>query len=83
MVRAIVAPNLAYPVILGGPFLSSNKIVIDHEFGRVVAKDAKYQLLPVLQEDPTTQDEQHARKKIWSLEDVLPELRDQVKGRKV
>ena len=83
VVRAIVAPDLAYPVILGGPFLSSNKIVIDHEFGRVVAKDAKYQLLPVIQENPTTQDEQHAEKRTWSLKDVLPELQDQVKGRKV
>ena len=45
-VRAIVAPKLAYPVILGGPFLKSNKIVIDHEFGKVTAKDTHYQLIP-------------------------------------
>ena len=32
VVRAIMAPKLAYPVLLGGPFLKSNKIVIDHEF---------------------------------------------------
>ena len=50
VVRAIVAPKLAYPVLLGGPFLKSNKIVIDHEFDRVTAKDDAYQLLPVPQE---------------------------------
>ena len=46
VVRAIVAPNLAYSVILGGPWLQSNKIVIDHELGEVVAKEAQFQLLP-------------------------------------
>ena len=51
-VRAIVAPTLAYPVILGGPFLKSNKIVIDHEFGKVVAKDALYQLIPLVADRP-------------------------------
>ena len=39
VVRAIVAPNLAYPVILGGPFLQSNKVLIDHELGTVTVKD--------------------------------------------
>ena len=51
-VRAIVAPKLAYPVILGGPFLKSNKIVIDHEFGKVIAKDALYQLIPLVADRP-------------------------------
>ena len=46
MVRAIVAPKLAYPVLLGGPFLKSNKIVIDHELDLVCAKEDGYQLLP-------------------------------------
>ena len=40
-----MAPGLAYPVILGGPLLESNKIVIDHEFGWVTTKDPHYQLL--------------------------------------
>jgi hypothetical protein len=48
VVRAIVALKLAYPVLLGGPFLESNKIVIDHELGRVTAKDERYQLLPAV-----------------------------------
>ena len=46
-VGALVAPKLSYPVILGGPFLKSNKIVIDHETGSVVTKGTRYQLLPL------------------------------------
>ena len=46
-VGALVAPKLSYPVILGGPFLKSNKIVIDHETGSVVTKGTGYQLLPL------------------------------------
>ena len=46
VVQAVVAPRLAYPVLLDGPFLEWNKIVIDHEFDRVTAKDGEYQLLP-------------------------------------
>jgi hypothetical protein len=38
VVRAIVTPKLAYPVLLGGPFLKSNKIVVDHEDGLVTSK---------------------------------------------
>ena len=45
-VRAIVAPRLAFSVLLGGPFLKSNKIVIDHKLSQVIAKDVGYQLLP-------------------------------------
>lgn len=45
-----MAPKLAYPVLLGGLFLKSNKIVIDHKFDRVTAKDDGYQLLPAPQE---------------------------------
>ncbi|KAG1804740.1 uncharacterized protein HD556DRAFT_1226393, partial [Suillus plorans] len=30
-VRAIIAPNLCTPLLLGGPFLAHNRIVIDHE----------------------------------------------------
>ena len=46
IVRAIVAPDLAYPVILGGPFLQSNCILIDHEFGMVTAKACGFVLVP-------------------------------------
>ena len=46
MVWALVALGLTQPVILGGPFLESNKIVIDHELGKVTAKDSQFQLIP-------------------------------------
>ena len=45
-VQALVAPGLAQPVILGGLFLESNKIVINHELGKVTAKDSQFQLIP-------------------------------------
>ncbi|KAG1786930.1 uncharacterized protein HD556DRAFT_1247607, partial [Suillus plorans] len=44
-VRAIVAPNLCTPLLLGGPFLQHNRIVIDHELRMCIAKDAGYDLL--------------------------------------
>ena len=72
VVRAIVAPGLAYPVILGGPFLESNKIVIDHEFGRVTTKDPHYQLLPA--------EEVAAAAKTLT---VLPHRREETKPGKV
>ena len=50
VVRAVVAPDLAYPVILGGPFLKSNKILIDHKRDEVSAKDGDFTLVPGPQE---------------------------------
>lgn len=44
-VHAIIAPNLCTPLLLGGPFLAHNKIVIDHELRTVIAKDDNYDLL--------------------------------------
>lgn len=44
-VRAVVAPKLCTPLLLGGPFLHHNKIVIDHELRTCIAKDANYDLL--------------------------------------
>ena len=44
-VRAVVAPSLCKPVILGLPFLRQNKIVIDHDAGSCIAKDSNYNLL--------------------------------------
>ena len=85
VVRAVVAPKLAYPVILGGPFLKSNKLVIDHEFGRVTAKDDQYQLLPISQEMPAqnkTTAKTTAEVKIPGLVDVLQELEDRTEGRR-
>ena len=44
-IRAVVAPSLCSPVILGLPFLSHNKIVIDHDTHTAIAKDSGFDLL--------------------------------------
>ncbi|KIK38836.1 hypothetical protein CY34DRAFT_90294, partial [Suillus luteus UH-Slu-Lm8-n1] len=44
-VRAVIAPKLCTPLLLGGPFLHHNKIVIDHELRTCIAKDDDYDLL--------------------------------------
>ncbi|KAG3229868.1 hypothetical protein P692DRAFT_20718138, partial [Suillus brevipes Sb2] len=44
-IRAIIAPNLAVPLLLGGPFLSHNCLVIDHEYRTCIAKNSDYDLL--------------------------------------
>jgi hypothetical protein len=44
-VRAIVAPGLSVSVLLGGPFLKHNKIVIDLELRTCVEKTSGYDLL--------------------------------------
>ena len=49
MVRAIIAPRLCAPVILGLPFLAHNNIVIDHAVRTAVNKCTGFDLLhPVL-----------------------------------
>ena len=80
VVQAIVAPKLAYPVILGGPFLKSNKIVIDHEIGRVLAKDSRYQLLPIIEQETRESVEKVISK--TSHKDVLQELQSQTMTKK-
>jgi len=49
--RAILAPNLCVPVLLGGPFLASNHLVIDHESRTCIDKKSGYDLFnpPVIQ----------------------------------
>jgi hypothetical protein len=44
-VRAIVAPDLCHSLILGGPFLAHNKIVVDHAARTVIDKTSGYDLL--------------------------------------
>lgn len=56
-VRAVVAPNLCSPLILGLPFLSHNKIVVDAELRTVIQKDTNVDLL-----NPTAAGERVARK---------------------
>ena len=43
--KAIIAPNLCVPVILGGPFLSFNQFVIDHDLRTCIDKKTGYDLL--------------------------------------
>ena len=44
-IRAVVAPSLCSPVILGLPFLSHNKIVVDHDARTAITKDSGFDLL--------------------------------------
>ncbi|KAJ7256133.1 hypothetical protein B0H12DRAFT_1016061 [Mycena haematopus] len=44
-VRALVAPNLCVPIILGLPWLEKNKIIIDHSARTVIDKRVNYDLL--------------------------------------
>jgi hypothetical protein len=44
-VRAIVAPGLCSPIILGLPFLSHNNIVIDHSTRTAIDKSCGFDLL--------------------------------------
>ena len=46
IVSAIIAPELAYPVILGGPFLAANDIRIDYNPICVTTRSSGYHLLP-------------------------------------
>jgi len=49
--RAILAPNLCVPLLLGGPFLASNQLVIDHESRTCIDKKSGYDLFnpPIIQ----------------------------------
>ena len=76
VVQAIVAPKLAYPVILGGPFLKSNKIVIDHELGRITTKEGNYQLLPTANPKGTTLEVQKRVRGHTDTREVLRELQE-------
>ncbi|KAG1792514.1 uncharacterized protein HD556DRAFT_1444508 [Suillus plorans] len=44
-VCAIIAPHLCMPLLLGGPFLHHDKVVIDHDLRTCIAKDGGYDLL--------------------------------------
>ncbi|KAG1857406.1 hypothetical protein F4604DRAFT_1589940, partial [Suillus subluteus] len=52
MIRAIIAPNLAVPLLLGGPFLSHNCLVIDHDSRTCIIKDSNYDLLNPPEQKP-------------------------------
>ena len=44
-VRAVIAPSLCAPIILGLPFLSHNNIIIDHAARTVIDKLSNFDLL--------------------------------------
>jgi hypothetical protein len=44
-IHAIIVLRLAVPLLLGGPFLSHNCLVIDHDSRTCIAKDTNYDLL--------------------------------------
>jgi hypothetical protein len=43
--RAILAPNLSVPLLLGGPFLLLDSLIIDHELHTCIDKKCGYDLL--------------------------------------
>ena len=43
--KAILAPNLCVPILLGNPFLATNGIIIDHELHTCIDKHFGYNLL--------------------------------------
>lgn len=45
VLKAVVAPQLAVPLILGQPFLKANKVTIDHDARTCIIKDINYDLL--------------------------------------
>jgi len=52
--RAIIAPNLVSPVILGLPFLSHNSIVVDHATRTAIDKLQNFDLMnPTIRPPPT------------------------------
>jgi hypothetical protein len=53
-VRAIIAPGLTVSLLLGGPFLHHNCLVIDHETRTCIPKNSNYDLLnPPITAQPT------------------------------
>lgn len=81
-IRAIVAPNLVVPLLLGGPFLSHNCLLIDHELRTCISKPSNYDLLnpPSLSQKtlkvfPTRREMRRLRK------DVLRELKEVLTSR--
>lgn len=82
---AIIAPNLCTPLLLGGPFLQHNGIVIDHQLCTCVVKEANYDLL---QQKRISTDAPHRmtpsgpqlfwmkRNVVSELKAILPKLKD-------
>jgi len=76
-VRAIIAPNLCTPLLLGGPFLQHNRIVVDHELRTCIVKETNYDLLQPLRRDapPPRRVSPSGPKLFWMKQDVVSELK--------
>jgi hypothetical protein len=68
-VRAVIAPNLVAPVILGLPFLSHNSIVVDHAARTVIDKSQNFDLM-----NPTVRPPPPAPKR--KLRDIFNKIKD-------
>ncbi|KAJ7158997.1 hypothetical protein C8R43DRAFT_882239, partial [Mycena crocata] len=81
-VRALVAPNLCAPLILGLPFLSRNHIVIDHESRTAVDKCCQYDLLnpPAVKPPPVPKMKLREKLEVTDLKpvDVIAAVRERV-----
>jgi hypothetical protein len=52
MIHAIIMPKLAVPLLLEGPFLSYNSLVIDHSSHTCIVKTLDYDLLNAPKREP-------------------------------
>jgi len=81
-IRAIVAPKLAVPLLLGGPFLSHNCLIIDHESRTCIVKDANYDLLNPPKHEPKIKVQIPTRRVLSHLrKDVVNELKNVLNDR--
>src|SRR5882762_3206432 len=83
--RAILAPNLCVPVLLGNPFLAMNSIVIDHELRTCIDKKSGYDLLNpvpikrnIIKPDPVFRPELKKLQKsvVTDLQNLFPKTRE-------
>jgi hypothetical protein len=76
-IRAIIAPGLVVPLLLGGPFLSHNCLIIDHELWTCISKNSSYNLLNPPQRIHHVHKPILSRRNILHLcKDVIHELRN-------
>ena len=83
MVRAIVAPRLCAPVLLGRPFLKFNDIDVDHRNDRVIYTPTGLDLLhiPIPMPPPITLTPQQRRNRLAEEERKQNALREEIRNR--
>ncbi|KAG2052512.1 hypothetical protein BDR06DRAFT_1009375 [Suillus hirtellus] len=77
-VCAVITPNLCTPLLLGGPFLEHNHIVIDHQLCTCIAKDTNYDLLqaPVPTQTKKLKQPAFGPDLFWMKQDVVSKLKE-------